>query len=318
MNYNFISIPIIFISIIYLLFFSNYLSAQLMTETCFNPNTVAGDVAAIYCPEKPGQTFQVQTSNDLQNLIVDLSKETVGWNGTSDYALVVTYEGADNGETVDCIQGVSYDGIFDFFSTLPNGEEFPEGTYKYWGFGYNKNEISPIGENIFVKVLYPCLNGVTEIHEVLDCFLADSSIVSDTACITFPEVIELADSLLQVINLDVCLVLEETPFEIIFEKASTAFCPPVGIDEQNALDLLELYPNPSSGIFHLNLQSLDSKPVDLQVCDLQGRVCHRERLPIATGNSLRSLDLLHLPEGNYILRMLSSSGYQEQLIQLTD
>lgn len=208
--------PVLFILLI--LFDPIRLSAQLISDFCQDPNTTAGNVEPIYSPGT-NQPYYVTSEEDLENTIADLSQDAVGWDGISDYAMVVTYQGPDNGEIVDCIQGVSYNGIFDFTNPHPNGSIYPEGVYKFWGLGYYAADIPPIGESLILKILYPCLDSVLLINEVLDCFLSIDTIANDTACITMPEVLTIVNEQLPALGFEICLVVEESPYEIHYRPS---------------------------------------------------------------------------------------------------
>lgn len=76
----------------------------------------------------------------------------------------------------------------------------------------------------------------------------------------------------------------------------------VGIEENEDVSSLVVYPNPSNGIMTLNLSSINT-PSRINVYDVQGRLVHEEN-PQSSGISYE-MDLLGLGKGLYYLVVLS-------------
>lgn len=70
----------------------------------------------------------------------------------------------------------------------------------------------------------------------------------------------------------------------------------------------EVYPNPSSGVFNLEVTNTTTKQVIVRVFDLSGKMVYNE--PINEGNSVirKSLDLSGLAKGVYTLHLNSEAG----------
>lgn len=80
----------------------------------------------------------------------------------------------------------------------------------------------------------------------------------------------------------------------------------VGAEEGSFAANFDLYPNPSTGIFHYQLELYRRGEVTLEVLDLAGRVLHQDVLRSAVSYA-GDLDLSHLSKGVYILA-LNSGG----------
>jgi hypothetical protein len=81
----------------------------------------------------------------------------------------------------------------------------------------------------------------------------------------------------------------------------------VGVEESAKLGNVRVYPNPSSGIFRLEIQGASTDRAQYTVTDLHGRLVFTERIPAGsdyTGN----IDLRRVPEGVYMLRLQSDTG----------
>lgn len=73
------------------------------------------------------------------------------------------------------------------------------------------------------------------------------------------------------------------------------------------LQSLNIYPNPSDGLFEVHAEWLTAQPAELKVYDLQGRKVYRQQAPTATSWT-ESLDLTHLEAGVYLLQVNSPDG----------
>lgn len=81
----------------------------------------------------------------------------------------------------------------------------------------------------------------------------------------------------------------------------------VGIDQPDQLGNVSVYPNPSAGLFNLELKGVDAKQVSYIFTDLEGRVIMNQR--ISTGSNYRGIiDLRQAPQGVYLLRLVTESG----------
>jgi len=72
-----------------------------------------------------------------------------------------------------------------------------------------------------------------------------------------------------------------------------------------------IYPNPSTGIFHLHLSDeVLAEPVSAQVFNLEGQMIHE--MPISEANT--DLDVAFLSEGMYFLRLTGKESFQIEKI----
>ncbi|MBU2651322.1 MAG: T9SS type A sorting domain-containing protein [Bacteroidetes bacterium] len=73
-----------------------------------------------------------------------------------------------------------------------------------------------------------------------------------------------------------------------------------GIDELSGRDIaLEVYPNPSSGIFNLDVQSLNTEQFTLRILNIHGQQVFSGRLGFENGQYSNSLDFTYFPKGIY-------------------
>ncbi len=94
-------------------------------------------------------------------------------------------------------------------------------------------------------------------------------------------------------------------------KVNFVSCWPTGISDDNTSSLI-VYPNPSQGIFSIELNTATPSISELYISDLQGRLIWSETNPIA-GNLLQ-FDLSHLEPATYILSIRDVSNVDGQAI----
>ena len=76
-----------------------------------------------------------------------------------------------------------------------------------------------------------------------------------------------------------------------------------GITEQNVKQSLKLWPNPVSGMLHIQLLDAEKEVARITVCDLLGRVVlQKENLPKP------EIEVSSLPNGMYLLQLQLSDG----------
>lgn len=83
---------------------------------------------------------------------------------------------------------------------------------------------------------------------------------------------------------------------------------PDSVTEWPALDL-QVYPNPSSGIVHV--QATSNSPISLVVYNTAGQQVHRTQMGAG-----EALDLSHLPAGTYMIHATSGQAQSRHAIQL--
>jgi ASPIC and UnbV/FG-GAP-like repeat/Secretion system C-terminal sorting domain/Ig-like domain CHU_C associated len=91
-----------------------------------------------------------------------------------------------------------------------------------------------------------------------------------------------------------------------------------GTGEQQPFGRVELAPNPSSGLFVLELETLESGPASVSVTDLSGQLVFGEKFEaMAHVAQRRNIDLTKLPAGMYFLKVTSDgrSGYAKLVVE---
>ncbi|MDX2360843.1 MAG: T9SS type A sorting domain-containing protein [Crocinitomicaceae bacterium] len=75
--------------------------------------------------------------------------------------------------------------------------------------------------------------------------------------------------------------------------------------EENALNmLLELYPNPNNGVFHLALSGIDNGAYSIEICTIQGQVVYTGAI---NGNEEKRFELEGLSSGVYVAQIRNES-----------
>ncbi len=70
------------------------------------------------------------------------------------------------------------------------------------------------------------------------------------------------------------------------------------IDEHNSVDI-SIYPNPSSGIFNIELTSNTNNPIDIKVVNIVGKTVFYTDNIIVSGTHTEKIDISNLADGNY-------------------
>ncbi|MCX6290364.1 MAG: T9SS type A sorting domain-containing protein [Bacteroidetes bacterium] len=86
----------------------------------------------------------------------------------------------------------------------------------------------------------------------------------------------------------------------------------LGVNELNKNIGLTVIPNPSGGLFHIQVQGVTGK-VTITVCDLQGRTVLNEKAIINSSYD-KNIDLLSEPRGMYFLRVETEKGMRVEKI----
>lgn len=76
----------------------------------------------------------------------------------------------------------------------------------------------------------------------------------------------------------------------------------VGVDENPEAVTLEVYPNPTSGKFSLNINAYDMADAELQVIDIVGKVIYTQNISVQ-GSEIVALDLSDNPRGIYFVQI---------------
>jgi hypothetical protein len=76
-----------------------------------------------------------------------------------------------------------------------------------------------------------------------------------------------------------------------------------GINETKISDQVDVYPNPSRGVFNLSITGFENQPVSFEVLNSQGKQLFKQQLNNISGNYNNQIDLSRYPSGNYIIRI---------------
>ncbi len=88
----------------------------------------------------------------------------------------------------------------------------------------------------------------------------------------------------------------------------------VGIDDPEYIQL-ELFPNPSSGMFNLKFAAYDGNDVSVIVRNVIGSKVYEQRIPNFYGNYSETLDLSALREGIYVVKVsVGAQDYHRKMI----
>jgi PKD repeat protein len=76
-------------------------------------------------------------------------------------------------------------------------------------------------------------------------------------------------------------------------------------------DALEIYPNPSQGVFNIRLGDEGGRTVQLSILDVNGKEVFFKNLQ---DNATHAIDITSLAKGNYVLRLTHEKGRSERKI----
>jgi len=80
-----------------------------------------------------------------------------------------------------------------------------------------------------------------------------------------------------------------------------------GIDEKNSVGI-SIYPNPSSGIFNIELTSNTNNPIDIKVVNIVGKTVFNLNNIIISGTHTEKIDISNLADGNYNI-VVTNNGF---------
>lgn len=126
----------------------------------------------------------------------------------------------------------------------------------------------------------------------------DSTVITFSTSVTSPYLCETRDTI-----------------RITVLKNSTGVCA-VGIDEEDQANLLEVFPNPSSGKLNIYLNMENSSEATLEMYSVDGKtVIEKEK--IVPKNFNRHLDISAYPNGVYFIKVTSNEATTVKSIVLT-
>ena len=73
-------------------------------------------------------------------------------------------------------------------------------------------------------------------------------------------------------------------------------------------EFVQILPNPSDGLFYLNIAGLETKELGMSVFDLTGKLIYDQQLTLQGGSLNQELDLKNISKGTYLLRLRSDLG----------
>jgi len=91
---------------------------------------------------------------------------------------------------------------------------------------------------------------------------------------------------------------------------------PAKTDGQRAITAFKLYPNPSSGLFKLEMPISANANGTVEVMDVNGRALYSEVLNMEEGTLYHSIDLGALPNGIYVVRVATENEFATERIQI--
>ena len=109
--------------------------------------------------------------------------------------------------------------------------------------------------------------------------------------------------------------------DLITTCGTTTFCNDITVFDSSSIDILEIsnnpiiiYPNPSKGLFHINLGMIQYNNIALNLFDITGRAIYFE---LITNNNNYTIDIKDRSEGIYILNLeIDGKQYQKRIINL--
>ncbi|MEA1877393.1 MAG: thiol protease/hemagglutinin PrtT [Bacteroidota bacterium] len=87
-----------------------------------------------------------------------------------------------------------------------------------------------------------------------------------------------------------------------------------GIDEIEHIPELSIYPNPAENELNINLIDFNDPIRCIEIIDLQGKIMMREEKDYINNESIH-LDIQHIPNGVYTIRLIGKELYQTQFIK---
>ncbi len=101
------------------------------------------------------------------------------------------------------------------------------------------------------------------------------------------------------------------------DEIAVTFKDCTGISEITDKWMVNVFPNPNSGIFEVQLQTIRKQPVDMMVINAMGNEVHRIEQLMVNGKTFADINLTHLNSGIYYLRIYGDgiSFIQKIIIQ---
>lgn len=106
-------------------------------------------------------------------------------------------------------------------------------------------------------------------------------------------------------NVSVVAFIQDNASKKVFQAGVAQY--PVGINESEINTRVNVYPNPSSGVVHMDVNSISGDHLDITVMNMLGEVVYSENFS-NSGKMNTYLDLAHLSDGVYFLNIKNASG----------
>ena len=84
---------------------------------------------------------------------------------------------------------------------------------------------------------------------------------------------------------------------------------PNSIEDINSISNMSIYPNPSNGLFTLELNSNVSTDLEINILNIMGQVAYTENLSSIYGRYKKQLDLIEFSKGVYMLQLKNGEGF---------
>ncbi len=79
---------------------------------------------------------------------------------------------------------------------------------------------------------------------------------------------------------------------------------------------IEIFPNPTNKVFHVEMTLSESIDLQMQVMDIHGRIVYKESMNNLGGKVSKSIDLSDEPSGTYLLRFINGEQVKNRKIVL--
>jgi hypothetical protein len=88
----------------------------------------------------------------------------------------------------------------------------------------------------------------------------------------------------------------------------------IGIEENQSLDGLNIWPNPNDGIFNLSMANSNEVFERVEIMNVEGQIIRQEQI---VSNSIVSYDISGQPAGLYFVKVYTDKGTYSKKIVLT-
>jgi hypothetical protein len=75
----------------------------------------------------------------------------------------------------------------------------------------------------------------------------------------------------------------------------------------------DILPNPTSGLFQVDLVSSESEDLTIELLDLRGILIQKEIIKVGNFKTTQTFDATHLASGVYFVKIIGAEGYMTNL-----